>query len=39
VVFQDIDIDKEYENYSITTRLSLEAWSAAELDLSLVCTS
>ncbi|XP_025793603.1 LOW QUALITY PROTEIN: DExH-box ATP-dependent RNA helicase DExH1 [Panicum hallii] len=35
-LFEDIDIDKEYGNYSITTRQSLEAWSAAELDLSLV---
>jgi ATP-dependent RNA helicase DHX36 len=39
VFSQDIDINKEYGNYSITTRQSLEAWSAAELDLSLVCTS
>nr|CAB3499411.1 unnamed protein product [Digitaria exilis] len=35
-LLEDIDIDKEYGNYSITTRQSLEAWSAAELDLSLV---
>jgi hypothetical protein len=36
--FQNIDINKEYGNYNITTRQSLEAWSAAELDLSLVST-
>uniref|UniRef100_A0A804NQI9 Helicase C-terminal domain-containing protein n=1 Tax=Zea mays TaxID=4577 RepID=A0A804NQI9_MAIZE len=35
-VFEDIDITKEYGNYSSSTRQSLEAWSAAELDLSLV---
>ncbi|KAM0827322.1 hypothetical protein ACQ4PT_068272 [Festuca glaucescens] len=35
-VFEVVDIDKEYGNYSITTRQSLEAWSATELDLSLV---
>ncbi|VAH04187.1 unnamed protein product [Triticum turgidum subsp. durum] len=35
-VFQDVDINKEYGNYSITTRQSLEAWSVTELDLSLV---
>uniref|UniRef100_A0A804N2W6 Uncharacterized protein n=1 Tax=Zea mays TaxID=4577 RepID=A0A804N2W6_MAIZE len=34
-VFEDIDITKEYGNYSSSTRQSLEAWSAAELDLSL----
>ncbi|ONM32716.1 hypothetical protein ZEAMMB73_Zm00001d041240 [Zea mays] len=37
-VFEDIDITKEYGNYSSSTRQSLEAWSAAELDLSLVST-
>uniref|UniRef100_A0ACD5TPG6 Uncharacterized protein n=1 Tax=Avena sativa TaxID=4498 RepID=A0ACD5TPG6_AVESA len=35
-VFVVVDIDKEYGNYSITTRQSLEAWSVTELDLSLV---
>ncbi|KAK3157762.1 hypothetical protein QOZ80_2AG0127610 [Eleusine coracana subsp. coracana] len=35
-VFEDVDINKEYGNYSVTTRQSLEAWSATELDLSLV---
>ncbi|XP_066374421.1 DExH-box ATP-dependent RNA helicase DExH1-like isoform X2 [Miscanthus floridulus] len=35
-VFENIVINKEYGNYNITTRQSLEAWSAAELDLSLV---
>ncbi|KAG2537592.1 hypothetical protein PVAP13_9NG309500 [Panicum virgatum] len=35
-LFEDIDIDKEYGNFSITTRQSLEAWSADKLDLSLV---
>lgn len=35
--FQDVDINKEYGNYSTTTRQSLEAWSVTELDLSLVC--
>ncbi|KAG8091918.1 hypothetical protein GUJ93_ZPchr0012g20870 [Zizania palustris] len=35
-VFEDLDINKEYGNYSITTRQSLEAWSATELNLSLV---
>ncbi|KAM0891600.1 hypothetical protein ACQ4PT_026306 [Festuca glaucescens] len=35
-VFEVVDIDKEYGNYSITTRQSLEAWSVTELDLSLV---
>ncbi|GJM84780.1 hypothetical protein PR202_ga00485 [Eleusine coracana subsp. coracana] len=34
-VFEDVDINKEYGNYSVTTRQSLEAWSATELDLSL----
>ncbi|KQJ97041.1 hypothetical protein BRADI_3g28477v3 [Brachypodium distachyon] len=35
-VFEDVDINKEYGNYSSTTRQSLEAWSATDLDLSLV---
>ncbi|VAH16222.1 unnamed protein product [Triticum turgidum subsp. durum] len=35
-IFEDVDISKEYGNYSITTRQSLEAWSVTELDLSLV---
>ncbi|GJN20838.1 hypothetical protein PR202_gb08264 [Eleusine coracana subsp. coracana] len=35
-VFEDIDINKEYGNYSVITRQSLEAWSATELDLTLV---
>ncbi|BAT11260.1 Os10g0471350 [Oryza sativa Japonica Group] len=34
--FEDVDIYKEYGNYSVATRQSLEAWSATELNLSLV---
>ncbi|CAN0847569.1 DExH-box ATP-dependent RNA helicase DExH1 [Linum grandiflorum] len=32
-LFEDIDIDSHYKNYSASTRLSLEAWSGLQLDL------
>ncbi|CAN0847573.1 DExH-box ATP-dependent RNA helicase DExH1 [Linum grandiflorum] len=35
-LFEDIDIDSHYKNYSASTRLSLEAWSGLQLDLGLV---
>ncbi|XP_022151381.1 DExH-box ATP-dependent RNA helicase DExH1 isoform X2 [Momordica charantia] len=35
-LFEDVDIDTEYKNYSTSTRKSLEAWSGAQLDLTLV---
>ncbi|KDP36104.1 hypothetical protein JCGZ_08748 [Jatropha curcas] len=35
-LFEDVDIDSEYKNYSTSTRTSLEAWSGSELDLGLV---
>ncbi|CAI0402208.1 unnamed protein product [Linum tenue] len=35
-LFEDIDIDSHYRNYSASTRMSLEAWSSSQLDLGLV---
>ncbi|CAN1772466.1 DExH-box ATP-dependent RNA helicase DExH1 [Linum perenne] len=35
-LFEDIDIDSHYKNYSPSTRLSLEAWTGSQLDLGLV---
>ncbi|CAK9322974.1 unnamed protein product [Citrullus colocynthis] len=35
-LFEDVDIDTLYRGYSSSTRKSLEAWSGAQLDLSLV---
>ncbi|XP_023527583.1 DExH-box ATP-dependent RNA helicase DExH1 isoform X1 [Cucurbita pepo subsp. pepo] len=35
-LFEDVDIDAQYKAYSSSTRKSLEAWSGAQLDLSLV---
>ncbi|XP_015577824.1 DExH-box ATP-dependent RNA helicase DExH1 isoform X2 [Ricinus communis] len=35
-LYEDVDIDSEYKNYSSSTRVSLEAWSGSQLDLGLV---
>ncbi|GLT94813.1 hypothetical protein SLE2022_125340 [Rubroshorea leprosula] len=35
-LFEDVDIDTQYKNYSASTRHSLEAWSGSQLDLGLV---
>ncbi|XP_050227826.1 DExH-box ATP-dependent RNA helicase DExH1 isoform X2 [Mercurialis annua] len=35
-LYEDVNIDSEYKNYSSSTRLSLEAWSGSQLDLGLV---
>ncbi|XP_042375797.1 DExH-box ATP-dependent RNA helicase DExH1-like isoform X1 [Zingiber officinale] len=35
-MFEGVDIDVQYKNYSISTRQSLEAWSSAQLELGLV---
>ncbi|KAA8518450.1 hypothetical protein F0562_015924 [Nyssa sinensis] len=35
-LFEDVDIDSHYRNYSASTRQSLEAWSGSQLDLGLV---
>ncbi|XP_007204665.1 DExH-box ATP-dependent RNA helicase DExH1 isoform X1 [Prunus persica] len=35
-LFEDVDIDAHYRNYSTSTRKSLEAWSGSQLDLGLV---
>ncbi|CAL8170214.1 unnamed protein product [Prunus armeniaca] len=35
-LFEDVDIDAHYRNYSTSTRKSLEAWSGLQLDLGLV---
>ncbi|XP_016651934.1 PREDICTED: DExH-box ATP-dependent RNA helicase DExH1 isoform X1 [Prunus mume] len=35
-LFEDVDIDAHYRNYSKSTRKSLEAWSGSQLDLGLV---
>ncbi|EHA8587102.1 putative protein BREAST CANCER SUSCEPTIBILITY 1 [Cocos nucifera] len=35
-MFEDVDIDAQYKNYSISTRQSLEAWDGTQLDLGLV---
>ncbi|XP_074556601.1 DExH-box ATP-dependent RNA helicase DExH1 [Curcuma longa] len=35
-MFEGVDIDVQYKNYSKSTRQSLEAWSSAQLDLGLV---
>ncbi|GMH22995.1 hypothetical protein Nepgr_024838 [Nepenthes gracilis] len=35
-LFEDVDIDSQYRNYSINTRQSLEAWSSLQLELGLV---
>uniref|UniRef100_A0A2P2JPR1 RNA helicase n=3 Tax=Rhizophora mucronata TaxID=61149 RepID=A0A2P2JPR1_RHIMU len=35
-LFEGIDIDFKYKNYSDSTRRSLEAWSGSQLDLGLV---
>lgn len=35
-MFEDVDIDSHYKNYSAPTRRSLEAWSGSLIDLGLV---
>lgn len=35
-LFEDVDVDARYKNYSTHTRRSLEAWSGSQLDLGLV---
>ncbi|XP_041024163.1 DExH-box ATP-dependent RNA helicase DExH1 isoform X1 [Juglans microcarpa x Juglans regia] len=35
-LFEDVNIDSYYKNFSTSTRKSLEAWSGSQLDLSLV---
>ncbi|XP_058070139.1 DExH-box ATP-dependent RNA helicase DExH1 isoform X2 [Magnolia sinica] len=35
-LFEEVDIDSHYRNYSTATRHSLEAWSGSQLDLGLV---
>lgn len=35
-LFEDVDIDSNYKNYRASTRASLEAWSAEQIDLGLV---
>ncbi|KAG4204569.1 hypothetical protein ERO13_A04G054700v2 [Gossypium hirsutum] len=35
-LYEDVDIDSEYKNYSASTRHSLEAWSGSQIDLGLV---
>ncbi|XP_010505118.1 PREDICTED: DExH-box ATP-dependent RNA helicase DExH1 isoform X1 [Camelina sativa] len=35
-LFEDIDINVHYKSYSSATRLSLEAWSGAQIDVDLV---
>ncbi|OVA07164.1 Helicase [Macleaya cordata] len=35
-LFEEVDIDTQYKNYSTSTRRSLEEWSGAQLDLGLV---
>ncbi|KAK8713480.1 hypothetical protein V6N13_148696 [Hibiscus sabdariffa] len=35
-LFEDVDIDSEYKDYSAATRHSLEAWSGSQIDLGLV---
>ncbi|XP_010552097.1 PREDICTED: DExH-box ATP-dependent RNA helicase DExH1 isoform X2 [Tarenaya hassleriana] len=35
-MFEDLDINSHYKNYSSSTRHSLEAWSGAQIDLGLV---
>ncbi|KAI4300544.1 hypothetical protein L6164_033912 [Bauhinia variegata] len=35
-LFEDIDIDAHYKNYSTAARKSLEAWSGSKMDLGLV---
>ncbi|KAB1201160.1 ATP-dependent RNA helicase DHX36 [Morella rubra] len=34
-LFEEVDIDSNYRNYSVPTRKSLEAWSGSQLDLGL----
>ncbi|XP_021892464.1 DExH-box ATP-dependent RNA helicase DExH1 isoform X2 [Carica papaya] len=35
-VFEELDINSHYSHYGTSTKLSLEAWSASQLDLGLV---
>ncbi|WOL09953.1 DExH-box ATP-dependent RNA helicase DExH1 isoform X1 [Canna indica] len=35
-MFEDVDIDLQYKNFSLSTRQSLEAWASGPLDLGLV---
>nr|XP_018686326.1 PREDICTED: DExH-box ATP-dependent RNA helicase DExH1 isoform X3 [Musa acuminata subsp. malaccensis] len=35
-MFEDVDVDIQYKNYSFPTRQSLEAWDGGQLDLGLV---
>ncbi|XP_061352384.1 DExH-box ATP-dependent RNA helicase DExH1 isoform X2 [Gastrolobium bilobum] len=35
-MFEDIDVDSHYKNYSLGVRKSLEAWSGSQIDLGLV---
>jgi len=36
LLFQDVDVDTNYKNYSLGVRKSLEAWSGLQIDLGLV---
>ncbi|XP_022766947.1 DExH-box ATP-dependent RNA helicase DExH1 isoform X2 [Durio zibethinus] len=36
VLFEDVNIESHYKNYSASTRHSLEAWSGSQIDLGLV---
>ncbi|XP_057742353.1 DExH-box ATP-dependent RNA helicase DExH1 isoform X3 [Arachis stenosperma] len=35
-MFEDIDVDTHYKNYSVGVRKSLDAWSGSQIDLGLV---
>ncbi|CAL5207480.1 unnamed protein product [Lathyrus oleraceus] len=35
-MFEDLDVDTHYKNYSLGVRKSLEAWSGSQIDLGLV---
>lgn len=35
-MFEDVDVDTHYKNYSLGVRKSLEAWSGSQIDLGLV---
>ncbi|ESQ52215.1 hypothetical protein EUTSA_v10016179mg [Eutrema salsugineum] len=35
-LFEDVDVNAHYKSYSSATRVSLEAWSGAQIDLDLV---
>ncbi|CAA7020316.1 unnamed protein product [Microthlaspi erraticum] len=38
-LFEDVDINVHYKSYSSATRLSLESWSGAQIDLDLVAAT